>query len=142
MTAGGRLPKVGDIIYSRNASLGAAARVSEQILFCMGQDVCLIRPTDIHSEYLEFLLNSSGLGAHIEELLLGSTIRRVNVDDIRGYPLPLPTPVEQQDIARFAARYRAAIKAVEASVEAAMAKLKEYRSALIATATTGVVRVS
>ncbi len=39
---GGRKPKGGDILYSRNASVGSAALVVENDEFCMGQDVCLM----------------------------------------------------------------------------------------------------
>jgi type I restriction enzyme, S subunit len=58
MTEGGRLPTRDDIIYSRNVSVGSAARVREQSNFCMGQDICLIRPLSVRSDFLEFVLNS------------------------------------------------------------------------------------
>ena len=40
---GGRRPRAGDIIYSRNATVGDAALVTSSERFAMGQDVCLLR---------------------------------------------------------------------------------------------------
>jgi hypothetical protein len=39
LTGDGRRPRPGDVIYSRNASLGSAY-VETKAEFCMGQDVC------------------------------------------------------------------------------------------------------
>jgi type I restriction enzyme S subunit len=49
---GDRLPKRGDIIYTRNASLGSAAYVDTDEIFCMGQDVCLITSSDQNQLFL------------------------------------------------------------------------------------------
>jgi hypothetical protein len=50
-----RTPTAGDLIFSRNASVGAVGYVEPGVDFCMGQDVCLIRPK-IRRKYLYFQL--------------------------------------------------------------------------------------
>ncbi len=55
---GDRRPRVGDIIYSRNATVGDAALVATNERFCMGQDVCLIRAPKHHAKFLLYLFRS------------------------------------------------------------------------------------
>jgi type I restriction enzyme S subunit len=44
LTEGGRKPRAGDLILSRNATVGEVAQVAEwHPPFAMGQDVCLLR---------------------------------------------------------------------------------------------------
>jgi len=58
LTDGGWGPRRGDIIYSRNASIGIAAYVDTDRLSCMGQDVCLVTSEDQGRLYLSYVLNS------------------------------------------------------------------------------------
>ena len=62
LAAGIRRPGKGDIIYSRNASIGIASYVDTDVPFCMGQDVCLITSDNMDQLFLMYALNSVGLG--------------------------------------------------------------------------------
>lgn len=59
MSEGGRRPRRDDIIYSRNASVGSAARVHDDREICLGQDLCLVRSTEISQDFIEHFLNST-----------------------------------------------------------------------------------
>ena len=61
LASGYRQPKRGDIVYSRNASIGIASYVDTDEPFCMGQDVCLIQSNDMDQLFLMYALNSIGL---------------------------------------------------------------------------------
>ena len=52
LTEGNRWPMQGDILYSRNASVGSACYITGDSDFCMGQDVCLIRSKKFNGRYL------------------------------------------------------------------------------------------
>ncbi len=137
MSEGGRQPQIGDIIYSRNASVGSAALVRDTRTVCLGQDLCLIRPTCVLPEFLEHFLNSTPCLVQLGSFLVGATFKRVNVDVIKKYMLPVPPKAEQDAIAAFV---RAAIvesEAIERTVSKSLASLAEYRSALITSAVTG-----
>lgn len=139
MTEGGRAPGENDIVYSRNASVGAAARVGSTGRFCMGQDICLIRPYKIESRLLEHQLNSQVVLQQLEYLLVGSTLKRININNIKNFVLLVPPPEEQPQLIdqldrslQYASRHS---RLLNSSIE----RLGELRSALITAAVTGQV---
>jgi type I restriction enzyme S subunit len=141
MTEGGRLPVADDIIYSRNASIGSAARVGESKIFCMGQDICLIRPTHARSQFLEFALNCKAVHGQIESIFVGSTFKRINVDRIRNFWLPVPPSTEQDHLVREIVAETLRLDRVRSAVRLAINYLSEYRSTLITNAVTGKIDV-
>jgi type I restriction enzyme S subunit len=99
---GGRKPRVGDLILSRNATVGEVAQVAEwHPLFAMGQDVCLLRKKSprFSTNYLQAVFGSDIVGNQLSDLMVGSTFKRVNVEQIRNLIVPMPPPAEQQIIA-------------------------------------------
>ncbi|UYM14056.1 restriction endonuclease subunit S [Endozoicomonas euniceicola] len=139
---GGRKPVVGDIIYSRNATVGEAALVSGCDTFAMGQDVCLLRANqNFNSEYLLHQLNSPVVKLQLDSLLIGSTFKRINVEDIRNFLIVSPPEIEQVEIKLFlrekAKRYGALIDDAQSQVTL----LQERRTALISAAVTGKIDV-
>ncbi|MCL4818151.1 MAG: restriction endonuclease subunit S [Vicinamibacteria bacterium] len=138
---GGRRPLVGDIIYSRNATVGDAALVATTERFSMGQDVCLLRPLGHLSRFLVHALRSQPVREQVESLMIGSTFRRINVSQINAFLVPLPPVPEQQAIAEYLDRETARIDRLVEKVEAATLRLQEYRQALITAAVTGKIDV-
>jgi len=133
----GRLPKVGDIIYSRNASLGAAAYVHNAEPFAMGQDVVLITSPCRDSLYLSYLLNSPVGVAQVAIACIGSTFKRINVSQIKQLQVCVPPPAEAQSIAQHVARLDRHHVATTRGLADQLDRLREYRQALITAAVTG-----
>jgi len=98
LTADGRGPKRGDVIYSRNASIGIASFVDTDTQFCMGQDVCLVTSRDADQLYLTYVLNTLGAD-QLDVQKIGSTFSRVNISQIVELQLPTPALDEQKAIA-------------------------------------------
>jgi type I restriction enzyme S subunit len=136
----GRVPQRGDMIFCRNASVGAVGYIDFEEPFCMGQDVCLIRP-DSKSRYMHFQLTSALIRNQMEALLVGATIRRANVEEIRGLLIANPPPDEQDEIAQFLSAETARFDALSADAEQAVGLLKERRSTLISAAVAGKIDV-
>jgi type I restriction enzyme S subunit len=136
LTRDGRNPRRGDIIYSRNASLGSAAYVDSDEPFCMGQDVCLIT-SRADQLYLTYQLNSPIVLGQIEEISVGSTFERINVAQIKSFQVARPPENEQRAIAAFLDRETARIDALVAKIQKATERLKELRTAVISAAVTG-----
>ncbi|WP_120511553.1 restriction endonuclease subunit S [Photobacterium salinisoli] len=140
---GGRKPLAGDIIYSRNATVGEAALVLPDMPeFAMGQDVCLIRLLEnVNSEYLLYVLNSGVIENQLSLAMVGSTFKRINVDNIRNFLLALPPLSEQEQIneslSNLTNKYDLLID--KASVKINL--MKERRTALISAAVTGKIDV-
>lgn len=99
---GGRKPKVGDIILSRNATVGEVAQVAEwHPPFAMGQDVCLLRKKlpEFSTNYLHAVFQSPIVLNQLSDLMVGSTFKRANVLQIRNLTVPMPVSSEQEAIA-------------------------------------------
>jgi len=137
MSEGGRRPTVGDIIYSRNASVGSAALVKSSQRLCLGQDLCIIRPKIMNSDFLEYFLNSGACLEQLNSEIVGATFKRVNVDVIKKY-FTLQPPIEEQQM--ISSQLTADLNSEAAmwdKVEQSVNRLIEYRSSLITSAVTG-----
>jgi type I restriction enzyme, S subunit len=139
LTGGGRRPYRGDVIYSRNASIGIASYVDSDEPFCMGQDVCLITSKVNDGLFLAYALNSLGVD-QLEKLKLGSTFSRVNISQILELEVPLPAPEAQHRVtARIDDRKRRHELTV-GKLARQIDLISERRAALIFAAVTGGVR--
>ena len=141
MIEGGREPQAGDIVYSRNATVGEAAIVDNDEPFCMGQDVSLIRSTAGQPLFLLHTLRSRVVLAQLEALMVGSTFKRINVGQIKKFFVPVPPRAEQEDIAHYGQDVYRRIDLLIERVRVAINHLTEYRTALISAAVTGKIDV-
>lgn len=113
---GGRRPNVGDLILSRNATVGEVAQVAEwHPLFAMGQDVCLLRKKSLEfsTNYLQAVFHSSIIRSQLLDLMVGSTFKRANVQQIKSFIVPMPSPAEQEAIAEALSDADALIESLE-----------------------------
>lgn len=140
---GGRKPQAGDIIYSRNATVGEAALVLENMPdFAMGQDVCLIRLIESYlPEYLLYVLKSGVISNQLDLAMVGSTFKRINVDDIRNFLIPSPLRNEQKDIVKQLGHSLDKYDTLISKAESAIELMQERRTALISAAVTGKIDV-
>ena len=140
LTEGGRKPRPGDLIFSRNATVGEVAQVTDQHPpFAMGQDVCLLRKrSDAQStDFLQCFLKSKITARQIDEFMVGSTFKRVNVQQIKALNLLMPPPSEQRAIA-------AALNDVDAQIaalDALIAKKRDIKQAAMQQLLTGKTRL-
>jgi restriction endonuclease S subunit len=143
LIGGGRKPEPGDIIYSRNATVGEAALVVKNMPdFAMGQDVCLIRLDEgVLPEYILYVLKSGVISNQLDLAMVGSTFKRINVDDIRNFVIALPSYEEQIDIVAELTRILGKYDALVTNAESTVELLSERRTALISAAVTGKIDV-
>ncbi|MFZ2987532.1 restriction endonuclease subunit S [Ideonella sp.] len=141
---GGRRPLPGDLIFSRNATVGEVAQVSEGLPpFAMGQDVCLLRKlsNQASSDFMQSVIRSSVVVEQLKNIMVGSTFKRVNVEEIRSLQVPVPPPDEQARIAEFINDECKRQDALGDEVGRTIGLLKEHRCALITAAVTGQIDV-
>lgn len=92
-------PQEGDIIYTREGSIGRAARLPDGAKVCMGQRVMLIRPgAYLEPAYLQWYLMSSYALSHLTEKQRGIGVKHINVSDVKKLPIPVPPLLEQRRI--------------------------------------------
>ena len=141
---GGRRPSPGDLIFSRNATVGEVAQVSvDHPSFAMGQDVVLLRKLspEYSSDYLQHVIRSPIIIQQLANMMIGSTFKRINVEEIRSFVLPSPPPSEQAEISAYLEDEVTKLDALTAEAQRAIDLLQERRTALISAAVTGQIDV-
>lgn len=107
------------------------------------QDVVRIRlDTDTSdSDFLSFLLISA-LGRHLVKLVsVEATRGRFSLADLKSLRFPVPYLQEQKQIAKYLKEKLKRVESVISVNETAIARLTEYRTALITATTTGQIDV-
>jgi type I restriction enzyme S subunit len=141
---GGRRPLPGDLIFSRNATVGEVAQVrADHPRFAMGQDVVLLRKleSNFSSDYLQHVIRSVVITEQIATMMIGSTFKRINVEEIRSLHVPWPPASEQESITRFLKSAVDRFEGLAAEARRAIDLLQERRAALISAAVTGQIDV-
>jgi type I restriction enzyme, S subunit len=138
-----------DLLFNRTNSLAHVGKVGlykqktdEPVTFA--SYLVRIRTNDSTTpEFMNFLLNMSQLLEFIRGLALPS-INQANLNPTRygQIHIPLPPVPEQQTIVAYLDRETSKLDRMVEKVEAAIEKLKEYRSALITAAVTGKIDLS
>jgi type I restriction enzyme S subunit len=135
-----RRPRRGDLVYSRNASLGAAAYVDTDEPFCMGQDVCLITSKAEDQQFLSYALELVARD-ELNALAVGSTFKRINVDQIKALRVPHPEPADQRRIAAECSKVDGTAARIVDAIDRQITLLRERREALITLAVSGQLEV-
>ncbi|WP_280198620.1 restriction endonuclease subunit S [Nocardia cyriacigeorgica] len=136
-----RRARRGDIVYSRNASVGTASYVDTDEPFTMGQDVCRITSDRQDQLYLAYVLNVV-VKPQLNSLQVGSTFTRVNIGTLLGLAVPCPPPEVQRSIAREMDSVTNKGDLLKRALDRQMALLGKRRQALITAAVTGQVDVT
>lgn len=140
---GGRKPVCGDILYSRNATVGEAAIVSDNMPdFAMGQDVCLIKANEkVIPEFILYTLKSDVIAQQLNLAMVGSTFKRINVDDIRNFSIAIPSKNEQVLIVKMLMGKLDKYDRIISNAVDVITYMQERRTALISAAVTGKIDV-
>lgn len=100
---------IGDLVMSRNQSLGIASYVQSHEPFVLGQDTVLIKPTTSNIKFIFYKLQSDAVQKSIIKLAGGSTFSRINLADIRKLKVNLPPISQQEKIAQILSTWDMAI---------------------------------
>lgn len=92
-------PRPGDIVYSRELSLGWSVVIPNDIRLCLSQGMCVFRPVrGLEAEYLTAILNSSYGRSQSISAAVGAAHPHVNLGDIKAFRIPVPSPEERSAI--------------------------------------------
>ncbi|MEN3762416.1 restriction endonuclease subunit S [Aeromonas veronii] len=104
---------IGDLVMSRNQSIGIVSYVESNEPFVLGQDTVLIKPIKADGKFVFYKLQSEVVQRSIIQLAGGSTFSRINLADIRKLKLNLPPLPEQKKIAKTLSTWDRAISTAE-----------------------------
>ncbi|MGJ7442196.1 restriction endonuclease subunit S [Aquipuribacter sp. MA13-6] len=143
LRAAGRRPRVGDLLFVRNVSVGLVSAVAPGTPeFALGQETVLIRrKVDVDGQFLRYALMAAEVRHEIEAAMIGSTFRRINVSAIRSLPIPLPTLDQQHAIVSHLDEQILRIDLLAVEAERLIKLSRERRDALITAAVTGQIDV-
>lgn len=134
----------GDVLISVTAYIGAVGVVPEGFERAyVNQHLALVRPrrNRIEPRYLAYAL-FSGLGQiQFRQLMYGGTKEGLGLEDVKNLLVIVPSLDEQRAIVGHLDAACARFDALTAAAEAAIARLSEYRQALISAAVTGKINI-
>ncbi|QLN17779.1 restriction endonuclease subunit S [Escherichia coli] len=131
-------PEADDILYSREGTIGIACQIPKGVELCLGQRMVLIRASDkISSKYLTIVLNSNKILKIVKSKTMGSTAPRINMSDIKSYPIPLPPLPEQHEIVRRVEQLFSYADTIEKQVNNALARVNNLTQSILAKAFRG-----
>ncbi len=126
-------PEAGDILYSREGGiLGIACPVPIGVELCLGQRMMLMRASaSSHPRYLMLVLNSPLILWVVRRLTGGSAAPHINVRDIKAFGVPLPPLDEQHRIVAEVDRRLSVLDALDAMLDANLARCARLRQAVL-----------
>ncbi len=136
------LPRRGDVLLSKNGTIGLTKVVEWDHEVSIFVSLCLIRPTSLlNPHYFAFFFNSPVVD---EQLTFGSkrtSVTNLHLDKIKELLILLPPEKEQEEIVlSMNSELAPFFQAIEL-VESEISTLNEFKQTLIANAVTGKIKI-
>lgn len=124
---------IGDLVMSRNQSVGVVSYIDKNQPFVLGQDTVLLKPRHIDSSFLFQFFQSVPFQRAITKQSGGSTFARINLGVIKELTIVTPPLPEQRKIAQILSIWDKAI----ATTERLLANKEQQKKALMQRLLTG-----
>ena len=94
-------PERGDVLVSKDGTLGVARFIDTDIEFSLFVSVALLKPNRelLSGKYLRYFFDSTGFRRRIGQKTSGSAIKHIHLVDFRSTEIPLPPLRKQEEIA-------------------------------------------
>ncbi|HAE43651.1 MAG TPA: type I restriction endonuclease subunit S [Clostridiales bacterium] len=131
-------PTEGDILFSREGTVGTTVIVPKNVDLCLGQRMMMFRPLQsVMPKFFMYFFQSTTFSNQYKPLIGGTTSPHLNIKDIIQLHFPLCSLPEQQEIVRRVDALFAFADSVEAKVAAAREKTERLRQSILAKAFSG-----
>lgn len=136
-------PFAGDILFSKDGTIGQTAITPSDIDFVVASSLIIIRPkySKVTSEFLDLLLRSDIVQEQVESFVKGAALRRLSIQNLLKIWGVFPPIDEQEMIVEFVLSQLDKYKDLEFKAVKQVELLKERRTALISSAVTGKIDV-
>ncbi len=93
-------PERGDVLVSKDGTLGVARFIDTDIEFSLFVSVALLKPNRelLSGKYLRYFFDSTGFRRRIGQKTSGSAIKHIHLVDFRSTEIPLPPLRKQEEI--------------------------------------------
>jgi type I restriction enzyme S subunit len=138
MVKSGCRPLKGDVLFSKDGTIGRTVIVKEDRDFVVASSLIIIRPksTELDSSFLNHLCQSKLIASQVESAVKGAGLPRLSIQNLLKVFGCFPPLAEQTQIAAFLDRETAKIDELVAEQRRLMELLKEKRQAVISHAVT------
>lgn len=143
MQSTGCQPYPGDILFSKDGTIGRTAIVNSEIEFVVASSLIIIRPRpeEVTSDFLNYLCQSKMVASQVSSFVKGAGLPRLSITNLLKIVGSFPPLMQQQQIVDFLDGEVTKLDALAHEAEAAIALLQERRAALISAAVTGKIDV-
>ncbi|WP_299692589.1 restriction endonuclease subunit S [uncultured Vibrio sp.] len=139
----GCMPFEGDVLFSKDGTIGQTAITPSQIDFVVASSLIIIRPdrAKVTPEFLDFILQSSLVKEQVESFVKGAALRRLSIQNLLKVFGVFPQIDEQIEIVEYVQSKLVKFQELEIQANKQVSLLRERRTALISAAVTGKIDV-
>lgn len=131
-------PSYGDVLFSREGTIGIAVKVPKGADLCIGQRMMLYRMGSfVTPEFAEIYFNSYAFRDEYRSHIKGVAAQHLNIGSIRALNFPIPSIKEQTEIVRRVESLFAKTDAIEQQYNKLKQKIDTLPQALLAKAFRG-----
>lgn len=136
-------PFSGDILFSKDGTIGQTAIVSDEVDFVVASSLIIIRPDNekVLPSFMDLLLQSSLVKEQVESFVKGAALRRLSIQNLEKVFGVFPTMSEQQKISDYINAQLNRLDVLESKAIVQIQLLQERRTALISASVTGKIDV-
>jgi type I restriction enzyme S subunit len=143
MVKTGCKPRVGDILFSKDGTIGRTVVVKQPDDFVVASSLIIIRPKrdTLDPGFLNRLCQSNAVTSQVDSFVKGAGLPRLSIQNLLKVLGCFPPLAEQLEIASSLDAETAKLDALAAEAQKAIDLLQERRTALISAAVTGQIDV-
>jgi len=136
-------PFSGDILFSKDGTIGQTAIVPDDVDFVVASSLIIIRADKEKTlpAFMDLLLQSSLVKEQVESFVKGAALRRLSIQNLEKVFGIFPTLSEQQIISDYIYAQLNRLDVLESKAVVQIQLLEERRTALISAAVTGKIDV-
>jgi type I restriction enzyme S subunit len=136
------LPQRGDLLLSKNGTIGVPRLIDWDWEFSIFVSLCLIKlKPRLNARYSEYVFLSHQIAEQISDGSKQSTVTNLHLEKIAGFSFSVPPLDEQNEIIAFLDYETSKLDALIDKANRAIELLKEHRAALFSAAVTGKIDV-
>lgn len=126
-------PEKGDILITKDGTLGIARTIKTENMFSIFVSVAMIKPIKnyLNCDYIETYLNSPIGQRQTEKMGEGSGLRHLHLEDLRVMVFPLPPLAEQRRIVAEVERRLSVCDKMEATISESLQKAESLRQSIL-----------
>ena len=126
-------PKPGDILITKDGTIGRAAVVESEEDFCINQSVAVVwlRSCPLDRNYLLTVIAAPYTQTRIAEKARGVALKHLSITDFAKMPLPTPSFEEQKMIAQKVERRLSVIDEIKRQIDKGLVRSERLRQSIL-----------